>query len=216
VVGVISDFRKGGELATPERFIFSRIDVDKAGVGIEMFPGSIVFRVAPGTTAQFEETVLKAVQPLAPEWLFTVSSLAADRAQSFRSYQVAIGVVSILAGFLVLMVALGLTGVVWQMVTERTREFGLRRAKGAAAVIVERQVLFVLSLIASLAVVPGVLLTAQIPALPTPRVWVIPDHIFLLSVAISAAVIYLVVLVCGWYPSRKATRIQPAEALHYE
>jgi putative ABC transport system permease protein len=102
------------------------------------------------------------------------------------------------------------------MVTERTREFGLRRAKGAAAVNVQRQVLIELTLIASLAVVPGVLLTAQIPALPTPRDWVIPDHIFLLSVAISAAVIYLVVLVCGWYPSRMATRIQPAEALHYE
>ena len=32
------------------------------------------------------------------------------------------------------MVALGLTGVVWQSVTQRIREFGLRRAKGATIV----------------------------------------------------------------------------------
>ena len=31
-----------------------------------------------------------------------------------------------------------------------------------------------------------------------------------------ALVIYLLTLACGWYPSRLATKVQPAEALHYE
>ena len=39
--------------------------------------------------------------------------------------------VGLVAGFLMLMVALGLLGVLWQNVTQRTREMGLRRAKGA-------------------------------------------------------------------------------------
>jgi putative ABC transport system permease protein len=216
VVGVISDFRKGGELATSEHVIFGRVNMDKAGLDYEVFPGTILLRVAPGTTAEFEETIIKTAQSQAPSWQFSVGALAADREASFRSYQVAIGVVGIITGFLVLMVGLGLTGVVWQMVTERTREFGLRRAKGAAAVNIQRQVLIELLLVASLAIVPGVLLAAQIPVLPKPRDWVVPDGIFLLSVVISAVTIYLVVLACGWYPSRLATRIQPAEALHYE
>jgi putative ABC transport system permease protein len=216
VVGVISDFRKGGELATPQLFVFSRIDLEKAGLDYQIFPGTILIRVAPGATAALEETIIKAIQPQARNWLFAVNSLAADREASFREYRVAIGVVAIVAGFLVLMVGLGLTGVVWQMVTERTREFGLRRAKGAAAVNVQRQVLGELALIASLALVPGVLLAAQLPMLPMPKDWVIPDSVFLLSVVISAAIIYAVVLLCGWYPSRMATRVQPAEALHYE
>jgi putative ABC transport system permease protein len=216
VVGVISDFRKGGELATPENFVFSRVNPDKAGLDYEVFPSTILVRVTPGTPAEFEETILEAVQPQARDWLFAVNSLAADRAASFRGYQVAFGVVGIIAGFLLLMVGLGLTGVVWQMVTERTREFGLRRAKGASAVDVRRQVLTELMLIASLAIVPAALLAAQIPALPAPRDWVIPDRIFLTSVALSVLTIYLVVLACGWYPSRLATKIQPADALHYE
>ncbi len=40
--------------------------------------------------------------------------------------------------------------------------------------------------------------------------------VFVASIAISVAAIYLLTLACGWYPSRLATRIQPAEALHYE
>ena len=41
--------------------------------------------------------------------------------------------VGLVAAFLMLMVALGLLGVLWQSVTQRTREIGLRRAKGAHA-----------------------------------------------------------------------------------
>ena len=43
--------------------------------------------------------------------------------------------------FLIAMVALGLTGVLWQNVTRRTREIGLRRAMGASGTNVHRQIL---------------------------------------------------------------------------
>ena len=39
------------------------------------------------------------------------------------------------------MVALGLSGVVWQNVTQRTAEIGLRRAKGARIGDIHRQIL---------------------------------------------------------------------------
>jgi putative ABC transport system permease protein len=40
--------------------------------------------------------------------------------------------------------------------------------------------------------------------------------VFALSLAVSIAALYGVTIVCGWYPSRLATRVQPAEALRYE
>jgi putative ABC transport system permease protein len=216
VVGVIDDFRVKGELGTSEPYLFSRVNLNMEPPPGAPMPRNIVMRVAPGTPAEFEETILAAVQPIAPEWSFAVTSLGAEREASFRGYRSAFIVIGSIAGFLILMVALGLTGVVWQMVTERTREFGLRRAGGAAVWDIRRQVLTELALIASLAIVPGALLAAQIPALPMPSDWLIPDSVFLTSVAISVMFIYLVVLACAWYPSRLATRIQPAEALHYE
>ena len=119
------------------------------------------------------------------------------------------------------MVALGLTGVVWQSVTARTREFGLRRAKGATIADVRRQVLAELALLTSLAVAVGVALLVQLPLipLPAPAAQDLPStdsQVLLPSIAVSAVVIYLLTLLCGWYPSRLATKIQPAEALHYE
>ena len=127
---------------------------------------------------------------------------------------VAVGTV---ASFLLLMVALGLTGVVWQSVTQRIREFGLRRAKGATIVNVRRQVLVEMVIMTSLALLVGVILLAQLPLLPLPgELEGIPAGVFVASMAISAAAIYGLTLLCGWYPSRLATKVQPAEALHYE
>ena len=60
-------------------------------------------------------------------------------------------------------------------------------------------------------------LLAQAPLLPLPRdLSVVPAGVFVTSIAVSAAAIYLLTLACGWYPSRLATKVQPAEALHYE
>ncbi len=45
---------------------------------------------------------------------------------------------------------------------------------------------------------------------------VVPAPVFIGSIVVSAVAIYALTLLCGWQPSRLATRIQPAEALHYE
>jgi len=41
-------------------------------------------------------------------------------------------------------------------------------------------------------------------------------EVYTMSIVISLAVIYALTLVCGLYPSWMATKVQPAEALHYE
>ena len=61
--------------------------------------------------------------------------------ESFRSRLVPLALGATIAGFLMLMVALGLIGVLWQNVTRRTREIGLRRAAGASHGDIRRQVI---------------------------------------------------------------------------
>ena len=123
---------------------------------------------------------------------------------------------SVLAGFLLLMVTLGLTGVVWQSVIVRLREFGLRRAAGASGRLVRRQVFAEMAVMTSFAVIAGTRDRGP-AAVPAPaRGPGGAGAVFVGAVALTAAAIYCLTLACGWYPSRLAARIPPADALRYE
>jgi putative ABC transport system permease protein len=223
VVGVIEEFRKDGELSRPEPFLFHRIRLDAPDLGEgplnPSFPNSFLIRVAEGTGAAFEEPLIKHLQAMAPGWSFEARPLEYAREDRMRMYTIPLVVLGTIASFLLLMVALGLTGVVWQGVTQRMREFGLRRAKGATASDVRRQVMMELAVITSMALLVGVLLVSQLglllPALD-PDLKVVTTGVFVTSIALSVAAMYGLTLACAWHPSRLATRIQPAEALHYE
>ena len=121
---------------------------------------------------------------------------------------------SLVAGFLLLMVALGLTGVLWQSVTQRTREIGLRRAKGASAGRIHTQILGEILVMTSLALVLGVAVVVQFPLLDL--LGFVRPGVFASSLAISIVALYGVTVACGFYPSRIATRIAPADALRYD
>ena len=216
VIGVIEEFRQDGELSTPGNYLFHRMRLDEADPKGSL-PERIFVRLRPGTPAAFEETFVKRAMSVADNWSFEVAPLDTMRTDTLRQYTIPLAVVGTIAAFLLVMVGLGLTGVVWQSVTQRIREFGLRRAKGATILNVRTQVLVEMVIMTSIAVLAGVILVAQLPLLPLPEdLRIVPGGVFVASLAISVAAIYLLTLACGWYPSRLATKIQPAEALHYE
>ena len=216
VIGVVEDFRQNGELSSPGNYLFYRMRFDPPDPKAAL-PERIFVRLAPGTPAAFEETLVRKAMAAAGAWSFEVEPLDAMRVDKLREYTIPLMVVGTIAGFLLLMVGLGLTGVVWQSVTQRIREFGLRRAKGATIRSVRAQVLTEMMIMTSLALIVGVALIAQLPLLPLPsEMRVIPAPVFVGSIIVSALAIYALTLLCGWQPSRLATRIQPAEALHYE
>jgi putative ABC transport system permease protein len=215
VVGVIDDFRQFGELATPEGVMFYRGSLDAPADRMAL-PEVILIRVRPGTTASLEEAIVKRLSAIAPRWTVTVDSLDVLRQDIMRDRLVPLAIVAVLAGALLLMVALGVTGVVWQAVTQRIREFGLRRAQGATATGVAWQVVAEVVVMTAFALVAGGVLLVQIPFLPLPEWLAVSGSVFVSGALLAVFILVAVAVLCAWYPSRLATRVPPAEALRYE
>jgi putative ABC transport system permease protein len=211
VVGLVEDFRKRGEFAEARGYLFRRNNL--AGTTSQP-PRSFLIKVQPGTTAAFEEKLLARLQSEAKEWSFSVKPLSQLRAANINEYLAPISAFALVAAFLMIMVGLGLTGVLWQSVTYRTKEIGVRRAKGATAVNIYWQILGELLILATFALIAAVLVVVQFPLLD----WIsfISGRVYLISLLLSLVLVYLLTIICGLYPSRLATRVQPAEALHYE
>ncbi|HUR81007.1 MAG TPA: FtsX-like permease family protein, partial [Thermoanaerobaculia bacterium] len=150
----------------------------------------------------------------APEIGLSIRRMDRMRDFSLRLRATPIGVVGVLALFLIAMVTLGLTGVLWQNVTRRTRELGLRRAVGASGASIQKQVLAEVALLATLAVLIGLILVLQLPLLGIMAFFT--PTVFAAGIIAALAVIYGITLLCGLYPSWLAARLTPAEALRYE
>jgi putative ABC transport system permease protein len=211
VVGVVREFRQHGEYAARENYLFERMRLTDPK---QTLPRMLLIKVRPGTGAAFEERLMAGLQAVARDWSFKVEYLDELRAANHRERLAPVLAVGTVAGFLLLMVALGLTGVLWQNVTQRTREIGLRRAKGATAQRIHRQILGEVVVMTSMAMALGVLIVVQFPLLDL--LGFVSKGVFALSLAVSAAALYVLTVLCGFYPARLATRVQPAEALHYE
>ena len=141
-------------------------------------PERLLIRVRPGTTAAFEPALVRRLQREAADWSFGVSTMEYLRERKLSDYVMPLTVLSVLAGFLLLMVTLGLTGVVWQSVIVRLREFGLRRAAGASGVSVRRQILAEMAVMTSFAVIAGTAIVGQLPFLPLPEGLVVQPPVF--------------------------------------
>jgi len=211
VIGVVSDFRKTGELMPNGNFMFVLKGMD----GPEARPlHNLLVRVRPGTPAEFEETLVKRMQAVAPEWSFEVRPLSQVRATSYHFFLTPLIVAGTVSFFLLLMVGLGLIGVLWQNLLQRTREIGLRRAAGASRTAVHRLVLLEQLVVTSLGVLLGTLLVVQIPVLDL--IGVLSNRVFASGLLLAMVTMYLISFLCTLYPSILAARVQPAEALRYE
>ncbi len=211
VVGVVETYRKDGEVAGPDQLMFRRI----APNGRYGRLGShLMVRVKPGTPADFEQRLATRLQQVLPDVSFRVRHVEQMRLNMLRMKLAPVAVGGIIGVFLIVMVALGLTGVLWQSVTRRTREIGLRRAMGASGPNVHRQILAEVALLSTIAVIAGSIVILQLPILGAFKI--VTPAAFTLGFITSLATIYALTILCGLYPSWLASRLQPADALRYE
>jgi putative ABC transport system permease protein len=211
VVGVMRAFRQDGALDAREEYALLRAEYARTAM---QRLSSLALRMRPGTDAAVEARLAAALQAAAPDWSFKLEPMEVSAESSWRLALAPILLALVVATFLILMVALGLSGVLWQSVTTRVRELGVRRALGASAQDIRRQVIGELLVMATLAMAGGLVVVLQFPFLDL--LGPVPSGVFFGGLALTIGALYALALVCAWQPARLATRVHPAEALRYE
>ena len=211
VVGVMQAFRQEGEMETSVNYAMRRGSYSKAHM---RRVAGMALRLKPGSDASVEARVAASLQAAAPDWSFKIEPMELAAEFNRRLFMAPVGVGAVVALFLILMVALGLSGVLWQSVTTRIREIGVRRALGASGIDVRRQVIGELMVMATIAMLGGIVVVLQFPFLDL--LGPVPKSVFFAGLSLTIAAMYGLALVCGLHPARLATTVHPAEALRYE
>ena len=167
-------------------------------------------RLAPDTLTRSAREAVSSLDPDLP--LAQPGSLRTTYERSLANLDLVTVNLSLSAGMGLLIAAVGLFGVISQLTAQRTRDIGVRMALGASSQDILRMVLgegvrlMILGLIIG---VPAyyaltIVLRNAMPAVTLPGLWLL---------AVNITVLAATMFVACWLPARRATRINPTEAL---
>jgi putative ABC transport system permease protein len=220
VVGVLAS--KGGEdrddvmltpFSTAERKVFPRRHLGRVRT---MYASAVSAEAIPEAKEQITNLLRKRLR-LRPEQKenFTVRTLADVIATAEATSSTMTLLLGSIAFISLLVGGIGIMNIMLVSVTERTREIGIRLAVGAQEAHILLQFLIeavALSLIGGLiGITIGVSASKIISSIAGWPTLISPD-----AVALAFGASVTVGIFFGLYPARKASRLDPVEALHYE
>ena len=119
------------------------------------------------------------------------------------------------AGISLIVGGIGIMNIMYVSVTERTREIGLRMSVGARGVDILNQFLIEAILLSVTGGIIGVILGVGI-SVSLQQFAHVATQIEPWSIIMSFAVCTFTGVFFGWYPAKKAARLDPIEAIRYE
>ncbi|AKD55722.1 ABC transporter permease [Spirosoma radiotolerans] len=207
VVGLIDNFKAKGEFMSNKPAVFELMKADA------IWNDTMLIKVKPGTDAILEAKIVKDIASMVTGWNVEVDYLTDSRKNQHNLVLVPIIIALIVCSFLLINVALGLFGVLNLSIAKRRGEIGLRRALGATSGGISTQFIGEIWVLATFALLIGLLFAAQFPLL---NVFDLQAGVYVTAIGVSILIIYVLVTVCALFPSQQAAMIQPATALHEE
>jgi putative ABC transport system permease protein len=119
------------------------------------------------------------------------------------------------AAFSLLVAGIGIMNIMLVSVTERTKEIGLRMSVGARGIDISNQFLIESIIISLTGGLLGIILGETIASLAS-LLFHLPTSVPGWSITVSFIVCTLIGVGFGYFPARKAARMDPIEAIRYE
>lgn len=207
IVGVVERFKAKGEFMDDKPAVFELMAADSK------WYSNFLIKTKPGVDANFEAQLVKDIAAMTKDWGIEVSYLSESRKTRSNLTMVPVIIFLVVSGFLLSNVALGLFGILNLNIAKRRSEIGLRRAMGSTEGRVTFQFLGEMWVLATFGVLLGLLFAIQFPIM---NIFDLATNIYVMAMFAAILVIFVLVTICAWYPSRQAAKIQPAIALHEE
>jgi putative ABC transport system permease protein len=204
IVGVVQTLKDKGDYATLKAGIYQR-------VGDSSWMNRVMISYQPGADAGFESRLFKTFSSALKTSTIEIERLREKRVDMNNTTLVPMILLLVVGGFLIVNVALGVFGVLWYNVSRRRAEIGLRRAVGATGNSISGQIVSETLVLSTFALIIGVFFAVQFPLL---NLFDLPAGVYITAILFSVLFIYLLVMICAFYPGRQAAQIYPAVALH--
>jgi predicted lysophospholipase L1 biosynthesis ABC-type transport system permease subunit len=206
IVGLVDDTREAGYARTPEPTIYA------CGF-LRFWPDSdflIQTRGAPETMARSVREAINAIEP--ERAVYAVSPLTDVLSGTLSQNRFRAWLISIFSAIALILAGIGLYGVTTYMISQRTREFGIRIALGAQPAQIWAEILASGGRLAGIGAAIGLVLAFMVSRLIATLLYGVGsfDAGAYLS---AAAVLFAVAMIACLVPGRRATSIDPARAL---
>jgi putative ABC transport system permease protein len=167
----------------------------------------------PGEMTQaLKQQIWKVDSQLPVTKVQTMSEVAAT---SFAARRFNMSLLAVFAVLALLLAAVGIYGVMSYAVTQRTQEIGIRMALGARALDVLKLVIGNGMTLTLIGVALGLVGSAALTRLMSTLLFGVTPTDKLTFVVVSAVLVLVALLAC-YVPARRATKVDPLEALRYE